>query len=80
MTKIFCDCCGSEGRYDTIKIPCHIAERDSKRGDYVDNTGEPVSGRTVDYDLCARCTNRIYSVVMTIIHERAEEENRRTSR
>ncbi len=58
MTKTFCDACRKETSCWKFSIPCHIAE--DKRG-YIDTQGNAVSGRMVDFDLCAACTNIAYS-------------------
>jgi hypothetical protein len=65
MTTINCDACGEkciDYRGTKFEIPCHIAERD-KRGQrgYVTPEGEFTSGRTVEFDLCLKCSNIVYS-------------------
>ena len=62
MKKYFCDACGEEidGRKYDFEILCHITEsRDLIGNYYIDNKGNPTSGRLVVYDLCLACYNKI---------------------
>jgi hypothetical protein len=56
MRKILCDVCGKDAK-NTLDILCHLVE-DDKDG-YNDNEGNVVSNRTVIFDLCNCCYNRI---------------------
>jgi len=63
MNKIFCDCCGKEikSKICSFSYLCHltnIAKGNYSNG-YVDNEGEPVSGRQDGFDVCLHCYNRI---------------------
>lgn len=62
MTKHYCDACGKEitGSNVYIDIPCHHLTTDV-RSLYTDSEGNRVSGRKERVDLCAACSNRIYS-------------------
>lgn len=61
MTKVYCDRCGRESGfgYFTIQVPCHIAG--GGRG-YIDREGNEVSGRMVNFDLCAKCANEVNAI------------------
>lgn len=80
MIKVFCDSCGREcqtmGQFTEhrdqarsiakkVEVPCHIAEQ--KLGQYIDLEGEAVSGRMVEFDLCAKCLNEFYSAAFKTI-------------
>jgi hypothetical protein len=56
-TKIFCDACGADSadagrnRYEYL---CHL---DTTKMGFCDRNLEPVSGRTIEVDLCNKCYN-----------------------
>lgn len=69
-TKCYCDCCAIELKdcKNVIEIPCHIAEKIT-HGYTEPRTLEPVSGRTVSFDMCARCTNLVFNAAFAEIEK-----------
>jgi len=64
MIKHYCDRCDVElkpGPINTVDILCHLAERDKRDSvnGYVDSAGNPTSGRSVTFELCNRCYNKV---------------------
>lgn len=63
MRKCFCDACGDEieSRPNKAEILVHVVDMvDHKyQSAYVDNDGNHVSGRHVDFDLCNKCYNLV---------------------
>ena len=58
-TKTYCDACGAEGHVHKFEYLCHIDDVLNKRDKYVDNKGNPISGRYVHKDLCIACYNGV---------------------
>lgn len=60
MKKYFCDACSDEVKYpsSTIAVPVHIVR--GGLGKYVDSSGNSISCRADNFELCARCTNDVY--------------------
>lgn len=66
MIKIFCDRCKDDTGYtnplhNKIAIPFHIALGDKRR--YVDRDGNPVSGSSVEFNLCNACYHDLHMVL-----------------
>lgn len=72
-TKIFCDACGKEGASNSFRYLCHLSELDLKMGGYVDNEGNPVSGREDAVDLCNKCYNVVLIPAMLKLRGLQEE-------
>jgi hypothetical protein len=65
MIKYFCDCCGKEipkGKsLNTFSYHCHLdslAEGNLKN-QYIDGDRNPISGRSVERELCNKCYNLV---------------------
>ena len=70
MRTVTCDACGADVDNGTCSasLPIHLVE--ATRGHhsgYVDKDGNPVSGRTVNYDFCNRCFNLSFSKTLEVI-------------
>ena len=66
MKKLFCDCCNKEvDKLNEIEFKTHIKEVCESgvnlSGGYVDNEGNPVSGRYEYIEVCNYCYNSIMS-------------------
>jgi TPP-dependent indolepyruvate ferredoxin oxidoreductase alpha subunit len=69
MKRTICDGCGEcrdQFGWDSVSVPCHIAE---KRHGYVDGNMNQVSGRTVDFDLCNKCANIVNTATFAALNE-----------
>lgn len=64
MRKIFCDGCGKEiFKPVSFSVPCHLWSFRDRPG-YVDRDGNHVSDRTDVLELCAKCSNVVYSAAV----------------
>jgi hypothetical protein len=69
MIKHFCDRCGVESKdnhsLNPVSILCHLAEVDKrdKVNGYSDSDGNAISGRSVTFELCNRCYNKVMKPV-----------------
>ena len=65
MVKHFCDRCGVESKpnnsFNTVGILCHLAEMDKRNSvaGHVDSEGNFISGRSVTFELCNSCYNKV---------------------
>ena len=71
MMHFTCDSCGEKiesGNPNSVDFPIHVLEvaRGHVNG-YVDGNGNPVSGRTVRFDLCNSCFNVAFNASMITI-------------
>jgi hypothetical protein len=71
MKKLFCDICEKECKSVThLEYMCHIDDMvNGNVGEYVDNDGHAVSGRTVLLELCHRCYNDILVTAVKKAHD-----------
>lgn len=69
MKKMFCDGCGMEVKtnLNVMRFSCHNVEGDARS--YITPEGEGVSGRTVPFDLCQKCFNRVESAAVAKLRE-----------
>lgn len=64
MRKIFCDGCGVEiSKPVSFSVPCHLWSFRGRMG-YVDGDGNQVSDRSDVLELCAKCSNAVYSAAV----------------
>jgi hypothetical protein len=70
-TKCFCDACGkSNNQMNSFSFLCHIDDIVTKNyATYSDNDGNPVSGRSVEVDLCNECYNRVVVEAVKKLYE-----------
>lgn len=64
MQRVFCDSCQKEidDRVYPFEPLLHICEiGEGRYGGYVDRDMNMTSGRTVHYDLCLPCYNRVFN-------------------
>lgn len=71
MRKAFCDACGvdlEKQAPNTMNVPIHIIEgvKGHVNG-FVDRSGNPVSGRTVNFDLCNSCFNSSFYEAIKVV-------------
>ncbi len=60
MIKCFCDKCGKETQSpNKFKYLVHLEDMISGIVAYVDNDDNPISGRSIEIDLCAKCYNEV---------------------
>lgn len=71
MKKVICDGCSKEiiDGYSKLQIPCHIADEKSRGHGYIDREGNQSSGRMVDFDLCNKCSNKVYDAAYAMIKD-----------
>ena len=66
MIRVTCDGCGKDGASHKVGFKCHLM-LSLANNQYVDNDGNPVSGRTVELDLCNACYNEAASLAVMAI-------------
>jgi len=69
MRKSFCDACGREGAENRFSYLIHL-EPSLVNNQYIDNEGNPTSGREVSVELCNRCYNEIVGAAVSILKKK----------